>query len=321
MGSYEEQLVSRAIMDNEPCQGKYVKEFEELVASATGRAWCVATCSGTSALHLALSVLGWTDGVYMPSYTFAATANAVAMVGAEISFSDVDPETWVADHAGSDLVVETFGNYARGTLVDAACSIGSGEVGGKYKLACLSFNGNKTITTGGGGAIVGDNIEREHKIRGLMGHANAGNYNYHSKGFNYAMPNVNAAIGVAQMSRLDEFVKKKRGISQRYKEELPYDPVPHSEGSACWISGYQTHEAMNHIHKLNELGIGAAGFWEPLHLQAPWKDCPRGNLEVTEKIWNRVVMLPSSTSLTDEQQTKVIDAVLSLRQEGQTGHP
>lgn len=322
MGQAEADAAMDAVRYNTPCQGPQIEEFESLVAKATKREWCVATSSGTAALHLSLLLLGVRSGttVHVPSFTFAATANAIISCGANLWFADVDEKTWVAKQAF--LSVETLGNETSGlAVVDAACSIGRGKIGGI--LACLSFNGNKTITTGGGGAIVGDGEVCERELRLLIKHSHTENYNYEGIGYNYRMPNVNAAIGVAQMARLDEFVQKKIDISQRYFSAFYHysESLPHIEGAIPWLSGYQTDTAAEDIRRLREMGIEAKPFWKPLHLQEPYKDFPRDDLPITEKIWSRIVTLPSSTTLTDAQQSRVIESVLSLHPGEQTQAP
>jgi|ETNvirenome_6_85_1030632.scaffolds.fasta_scaffold70379_1 dTDP-4-amino-4,6-dideoxygalactose transaminase len=311
-GGWEHTCVAAAIDGNEPTRGDYVKEFEELVASATGRVWCVALCSGTAALHTALLALGTgKDHVLaVPSFTFAATVNAIIYTGAAPYFVDID-ENWVSkSHPDGDgIYVEVNGNPAPegATIVDAAHSMGRGKIGGR--LACLSFNGNKIITTGGGGAVIGDDPELEARVRYLANQCTDEKYKHGAIGLNYRMPNINAAIGVAQMQRLYEFVAKKKEIQKIYLEELPYEPLA---GNGFWLSGYITDNAGEHIDALQAMGIEAQPFFHPLHLQAPYKDYPRDELPNTEAIYSCIVTLPSSTTLTEEQQQRVIDAVLSL---------
>ena len=311
---WEARLATEAIEANDPCIGTYVQEFEELVAEATGRAWCVATCSGTAALHLALlaSGIGKGDVVAVPSFTFAATVNAIIYTGAMPYFVDID-DNWVAQFQNDMpmLSVEVNGNPAPAGafLVDACQSMGRGKIGGR--LACLSFNGNKIITTGGGGAVIGDEKELELGIRAMANHWTFDKYQHAAVGFNYRMPNINAAIGVAQMQRLDEFVAQKFAVAMIYHEELShlYEGLP---GAGTWLSGYITDNAESHILALRQMGIEAQPFFYPLHLQPPYRDYPRDPLPNTEAIWNRIVTLPSSTGLTEDQQQRVIDAVLSL---------
>jgi dTDP-4-amino-4,6-dideoxygalactose transaminase len=310
MGGNEGLYAHRAIAAGEPCQGEYLEQFERLVAQATGRAWCVATSSGTASLHLALLAMEASATAFAlttPSFTFCATANAIIQAGCTPHFVDIDPNTWIADRAF--VPVEALGNPCTGPygIVDAAASIGRGKIGGT--LACLSFNGNKTITCGGGGAIVGDDPDLEEKLRELR-------YPPH---FNYRMPNVNAAIGCAQMERLDELAFKKFRIYERYRAALE-NYLPGPDISARWLSGYMSNQRDYDILALRDQGIEARPFWTPLHLQDQWKEYPRDDLPVTEEIWQKIVTLPSSTTLTDEQQDRVIDAVLSLPQAEQTPH-
>jgi len=320
----EKRLVNAALDTNNPALGVCVERFEELVAQATGREWCVATSSGTGALRTALTALGVKGAtVSVPSFTFAATVNAIIQAGGYPYFMDID-ENWVAADIENGegetkrittpfVSVEVNGNPTRGTIIDACQSLGRGKIGGQ--LACLSFNGNKIITTGGGGAIIGDDPNLEAECRHYIRQCTIGKYLHDGIGSNERMPNLNAALGVAQMQRLGEFVEKKAEIALRYEMKIPYPPLP---GKGTWLSGYIHDDALTHISTLQEMGIEAQPFFFPLHLQGPYKDFGRDPLPNTEAIWDRIVTLPSSTTLTETQQQQVIDAVLSLPAAEQT---
>ncbi len=283
--------------------GPYVERFEEMVAKATGRDWCVATSSGTAAIHLALETLRVPTVVSLPSYTFGATINAVHLAGATPYFLDID-ESWTAPKAV--LSVETFGNPTRGNgIIDAAASIGRGRLGGR--IACLSFNANKTITTGGGGAIVGDGPSIVAKARLLSRQGKIGQYDHACRGFNYRMPNINAAMGCAQMERLEEFVDRKRAIAKRYREAFGQGFLG-IEVSSCWMSGVIVKNAEHIALLLRHREVEARRMWTPLHLQPPWRDVDKGKLHVTDGLWKSILALPCSTGLTKGQQNKVIKA-------------
>jgi perosamine synthetase len=201
-----------------------------------------------------------------------------------------------------------------GPVIDAAPMLGNLLDGdGDGPMACLSFNGNKTITTGQGGAVVGDDPEQERQVRHLASVAKSGPYEFDRPGFNYRMPNLNAAMGCAQMERLEEFRAAKVLTMQRYRQ-AGLDMLP-SGWMAVWYAG---DNRMTKIMHLNALGIDARPFWKPLHLQAPYRDCPRAPLPSTEAIWDKLICLPCSTNLTAEDQDRVIEGCLSVAREEPT---
>jgi dTDP-4-amino-4,6-dideoxygalactose transaminase len=189
-------------------------------------------------------------------------------------------------------------------VFDAAPAIGQTFYGSE--LACLSFNGNKTITTGQGGAVVGDCPKKELKVRHLAKVAKVRNYEVDEIGFNYSMPNLNAAMGCAQMERLDEFLESKRKIMARYRDaglELV---------ASRWMALWETENAPRALVFLHEAGIEARPFWVPLYRQQPYKNCLRDLTPNTESLWRRLVCLPCSTGLTRDDQDKVLACVSSL---------
>ncbi|RRK32609.1 aminotransferase class I/II-fold pyridoxal phosphate-dependent enzyme [Schaedlerella arabinosiphila] len=208
-------------------------------------------------------------------------------------------------------------------VVDAACAIGA-----KYKnenfgtladLSVLSFNGNKTITCGGGGAVVGN----DEKLISLLRHITTTarvwpDYDFDMVGFNYRMTNIQAAVGCAQMERLDTFIKRKREVQAFYEEQfknLPITCFPTTDGSSYWFSGIVlkpgTDLAVAKVltEKLKKKDIEARTFWKPIHLQKPYKDCPRSNVTLAESVWQRIVTLPCSTNITTEELKWVCNAV------------
>lgn len=358
--------------------GPFVDRFETLVAQAAGTPGAVATASGTTALHVALAVLGIErdDLVIMPSFTFIATANAASYVGASPYFVDIDSESWTLDpdalndairndfdgRAGelrhrqsrrrlrAILVVHTLGhsadmdrldaiakNYNLPLVVDAACALGATYKGriasGLGTVAALSFNGNKTVTCGGGGALVSGDTALLATARHLATTARTSpNYDHDRVGFNYRMTNLEAAVGVAQMERLADFVGAKRRIAARYDEAFRDNawlkPFPHASWgeSACWYAGTVLAEdapvdldaIVAHLHTRR---IGARRFWKPVHLQRPYADCLRASLAVSEGIWGRILTLPCSTNLSAADQQAVIDSVLAIVGVQSASHP
>jgi len=350
--------------------GPFVSRFETMLADATGAAHAVATSAGTTALHLALVTVGVgrDDLVILPSFTFIASANAIAHAGATPWLADITADAWTLDPAllermladetfardgarihrasgrrvAAVMPVHTLGSpadldaivpiahaFGLPVVADGAACLGAtlrgrrpGRMGAD--LTCLSFNGNKTVTCGGGGAIVGDDDAWCARARHLGTTARVGrDYDHDQVGFNYRMTNLAAAVGCAQMERLESFVAAKRRIRAGYESGLADRPdygrfpAPDWADGACWLSGLVARDA-GHAARLRaalaEGGVEARSFWKPVHLQAPYADAPRTPQPVADSLWERVVTLPSSTQLTPDEQNRVID--LLRRQNG-----
>lgn len=211
-------------------------------------------------------------------------------------------------------------------IVDAACAIGTTykeqNIGPLADLSVLSFNGNKTITCGGGGAVVGCNQEMLDHVRHLTTTARVWpDYDFDEVGFNYRMTNIQAAVGVAQMERFDSFIDTKHKVRKFYKEKLDdlskkgISFFPTTDGSSCWFSGIVLPEgselglAKEICAKLKEKNIEARSFWKPVHLQVPYLACPKSKLDIAEGLWKRIITLPCSTNITEEELEKVVKAV------------
>ena len=191
-------------------------------------------------------------------------------------------------------------------LADAACAIGSTYKGRQLAeladLSAISLNGNKTVTAGGGGLIVGIDDGLLDEVRHLTTTARVWpNYDFDRVGYNYRLTNLQAAVAVAQLERLDEFVSRKREVRAAYNnafanlEGIGTFPEPNWCESACWFSGVvlddKTH-TNTFVKELNEAGIGAKAFWKPVHLQEPYANSlTADDLSVTEALWRRVVTL------------------------------
>lgn len=346
--------------------GPFVDRLEGMVAASTGARYAVATSSGTAGLHLALISAGVErdDLVMVPSFTFIASANAVAHCGATPWLIDIAPDSWTLDPAqvaealerdtcregGRLLHVATGrrvaailpvyalgmpadmdglrkleGAYRLPLVADSAAAAGaryrSRNIGGLADLTVLSFNGNKTVTAGGGGMVIGNDPELLRHARHISTTARVGNdYDHDCIGYNYRMTNLQAAVGCAQMERLDEFVAAKRRIDARYRTELAAlpgiagFPAPAWGESACWFSGIvvdrQGHRPVAELAALlRDRGIEARTFWKPVHLQRPFAAAPRSRMDVCESLWQRILTLPCSTHLSDDDQARVIAAV------------
>lgn len=218
-------------------------------------------------------------------------------------------------------------DYGIPLVVDAACAIGAkceGEnFGSLADLSVLSFNGNKTITCGGGGAIVGNEEDLLSRVRHLTTTARVWpDYDFDEVGYNYRMTNIQAAVGVAQMERLQIFVETKRYVRSYYEEKLDglakdkgFSFFSKTSGSSCWFSGIVLPEGKKLsdvkaiCKKLKEDEIEARPFWKPVHLQKPYENCPKSKVCVAEKLWQRIITLPCSTNITDNQMEKVVEAL------------
>jgi len=209
-------------------------------------------------------------------------------------------------------------------VFDSAAAIGSKangkEIGELDFIHSLSFNGNKTVTCGGGGAVILSDESTEKLIRHLSTTARtADGYSHDEIGFNYRLTNVQAAIGVAQMEQLDLFLRKKRSIAKIYRTELAefsggqFPSVP-ADTASDWLSGI----VLNDFHKekigeiisaLAQNRIQARESWAPIHDMKPYRSCPSSNMGSTNYLRGRVLTLPNSTSLTSEDQEKVVQSV------------
>ncbi|MCR5591987.1 MAG: aminotransferase class I/II-fold pyridoxal phosphate-dependent enzyme [Lachnospiraceae bacterium] len=347
--------------------GEYVNRFEELVAKATGSSSAVATSSGTTGLHAALTAagVGRDDLVIIPAFTFIATANSVRHCGADPWLFDIRHNDWCLDPdavkhgiesecelSGDGLIhkktgrrvsaimpVHTLGNmpdmdkfnaiakeYSLVLIADAACSIGAAYHGKPFgelaDLSVLSFNGNKTVTCGGGGAVVGRNRELLDHVRHLTTTARVWpDYDFDEAGFNYRMTNIQAAVGCAQMERAMTFVETKRRIRRFYEKELSglknsgISFFPETEGSSCWFSGIVLPEgktlddSKKVCSALKERDIEARTFWKPVHLQLPYEDSPHEDLVIAESLWQRIIALPCSSGISEEELETVARAI------------
>jgi perosamine synthetase len=344
--------------------GPFVNRFEQMVAHAAGAPCAVATGSGTAALQMALLVSGVQrdDLVLMPSFTFIASANAIAHCGATPWLMDLEVSSWTIDpqqvcaalesrtkRDGDRLVhaptgrrvaaimpVYTLGNppdldalrtiaeeWKLPLVGDAAAAIGatyrSHPISHGADLTCFSFNGNKTITAGGGGMVVGDEETVLQRVRHLTTQARISrDYEHDEVGYNHRMTNLQAAVGCAQMERLEEFLATKQRIRRMYDAAFasvrglsPF-PVPDWGTSSHWFSGCVIDDPTLPTAKqvcayLNERRIDARPFWMPIHLQKPYADAPCEDVSHTEALWQRIVTLPASTHLTQSDQQRVID--------------
>lgn len=217
--------------------------------------------------------------------------------------------------------------YGLAVVADAAAALGAtsgGRPAGALgaDLTVFSFNGNKTVTAGGGGAVTGDDDALLDLVRHLTTTARSGaDYHHDRIGFNYRMTNLQAAVGCAQLEQLDAFVAAKRRIAQRYDAALTglagvsAFPEPAPMASACWFSGITVaapparHGVAELLPMLRDEGIDARPFWKPIHLQPPYRDARATPMPVCEALWETILTLPCSTGLTEAEQDRVVTAL------------
>lgn len=228
--------------------------------------------------------------------------------------------------ADMDRLREVADKYHLSLVADAAAAIGAKykgrDIGTLADATVFSFNGNKTITCGGGGAIVGNNERIIELARHIATTARVGqDYDHDMVGYNYRMTNLQAAVGCAQIERLEEFVEKKHHISDYYKEHLKgisgvtFFPETDWGDSACWFSGLVLDDTQNIrevCDRLAERDIQTKPFWKPVYVQKPYLQAEKSDMNVTEKIWQHILTLPTSTCLTDEQLESVVMAVKEI---------
>jgi pyridoxal phosphate-dependent aminotransferase EpsN len=345
--------------------GPHVDAFEVELAEYLGVKAVAILNTGTAALHLALILAGVSRGdlVFCSSLTFAASVNPVLYMGAEAVLIDSDPYSWnISIEALNDafkdaeisgnipkalIAVNLYGQsadfdpirelclkYDTFLIEDAAESLGatykgrkSGSIG---KLGVLSFNGNKIITTSGGGALVSNDFDVLKRARYLATQARqpTRHYEHTEVGYNYRMSNVLAAIGRAQLKVLDERVKARRAVYKGYLEELGgvagFDFMPEASfGRATrWLTtltvdpvrcGISKDEIIDALEREN---IEARPVWKPMHLQPLYSGCSfyphdqKGS--VSERLFNQGLCLPSGSNLKKEEQARVINCIKGL---------
>jgi perosamine synthetase len=333
--------------------GAYIPRFEEMFAQFCGARFGIATSNGTAALHLALVVLGIGPGdeVIVPTLTFVATANAVTYTGAKPVFADSEPRTWNLDPADvarkitpatrAIIPVHVYGHPAdmdplldlarkHNLLVieDAAEAHGAlykgKRVGSMGALNCFSFYGNKIITTGEGGLITTNDAALAEKARWLRDHGMSTEKRYWHPviGYNYRITNVQAAIGVAQMERIEEFIARKRRIAETYNQLLARVPgltLPPEEKWATSV--YWMYSALVGVEfgpsrdelmaRLKQRKIDSRPFFYPIHTMPPYHTGE--SLPVAEALSRRGINLPSAVTLTDEDIHRIATAIQESR--------
>lgn len=338
--------------------GPQVDAFEQELATLVGVPNALALSSGTAALHLALVVLGIGPGdeVACSSFTFSASANPIVYTGASPVFVDADADTWTMDPALLEqalaerpairavVAVDLYGqccDYERirelcaahgVTLIqDAAESLGAlyGDepTGGQGDLAVFSFNGNKVITTSGGGMLVSRNRDWIEHARKLSTQARdaAPHYEHTEIGFNYRLSNLLAAVGRAQLAVLGERVAARRGVYARYGHLLADVPgislmpwAAYGNGN-CWLTCITVDPEQAGTDRerirlaLEAEDIESRPLWKPMHLQPVFAGAPVYGGDISAGLFERGLCLPSGSSLTYDDQQRVVEILLATR--------
>jgi perosamine synthetase len=328
--------------------GPKMEEFERSIADLVGVPHGIAVSSGTAGLHLCLRALGVTEGdeVIVPSFTFIAAGNAILYERAKPVFVDIEPFTLNIDPGKLErsitpktraiIVVHTFGHPAdmdpildiarkhHLPVIEDACEAigaryGARAVGGIGDFGVFGFYPNKPITTGEGGMVVTRDSRMAETIRALRNQGRMesdGWLDHRLLGYNYRLSELNCALGLEQMKRIDDILDRREALAVQYSEELqslPEVTTPLTNaGRACWFVYVVRLENRDEIlRKLTEQGIGCARYFAPLHLQplfAPYTN-PREDLEITEQVARQTLALPFFNRLTTEQIHEVCCAL------------
>ena len=339
--------------------GPHVDAFEREFCQVTGAQYAAAVSSGTAALHLALMLcnISTNDVVACSTFTFAGSAFPIMYLGARPVFIDSGKNTWNMDpqlfeeavkdglkrknrikaaiivhlygqSADLDPLVEICDKYDIVLIEDAAESLGAtykgrntGTIG---TIGIYSFNGNKIVTTSGGGMLVSDNKELVEKARFLATQARDPfpHYEHSFIGFNYRLSNVCAAIGRGQMSVLNERVKRKRDIFNFYSQKLSAIPgfsfMPEAAygKSNRWLTCLTIDPAKAGITAellrlaLEKENIESRPLWKPMHLQPVFKKCPSFANGVSEDLFSKGICLPSGTNLSEDDLNRIVDCIV-----------
>jgi dTDP-4-amino-4,6-dideoxygalactose transaminase len=362
VGALERELLIEAFDSNWIAPlGPHVDAFEQEFAEAIGVPHAVALSTGTAALHLGLAALGVGRGdeVVTSTLTFAATANAITYVGATPVFIDASRGTWTMDvglleegmavraRAGrlpaAVLAVDLYGqccDYERLTatcdrygvplIEDAAealgASCGGRQAGAFGACAAFSFNGNKIITSGGGGMLVSHDQALVERARHLATQARepAPHYEHAEIGFNYRLSNLLAAVGRGQLVGLPGKVARRRAIRQQYLQALDHLPglqfMPEASygRSNAWLTcmtvdnavfGASSHDIRLHLASRD---IETRPVWKPMHLQPAFRGCRVRGGDVAADLFRSGLCLPSGSGMTEAEQARVITAIAGV---------
>ncbi len=336
--------------------GQFVNDFEQNIVEFTGAKYAIAVVNGTSALHLALKLVGvdFNHEVICPTLTFIGTVNAISYLGAKPHFVDCDEKTlgidplalinWLDEiaikkgnktinkktgriisaivpmhtyghPAKIDKILEIAKEYNLKIVEDAAESLGSfykkKHTGTFGEIGILSFNGNKIITTGGGGALITNDESLAKSAKHISSTAKVPHewrYIHNEIGFNYRLPNINAAMGCAQFYKIEKFLDSKRKLFLKYKEV--FDSIdgiklmnePENSRSNYWLQTIILENGLENeleviLENTNKRNIMTRPTWNLIHQLDMYLDCPKSPLSVSESLSKRIINIPSSAFL------------------------
>lgn len=362
MSGQEERYVADAFASNFVAPlGPQLDAFEASVRDyLDADMHCVGLSSGSAALHLALRIagIGPGDEVWISSMTFAGGIFPVNYLAATPRFFDLDPKSWTIDTAGLaeelakasaqnrlpkaivptdlygqsvdlDALESLAAQYGVRLIVDSAESLGAADKNGRKAgtggdAAILSFNGNKIITTSGGGMLVTRQKAWADEARFLATQARdpAPHYEHSTYGYNYRLSNICAAIGLGQMEVLDARVARRREIFARYKDALSrsgiaFMPEPEGLHSTRWLTALTIDPTETGVTRedirlmLLEHQIESRPLWKPMHMQPLYAGAPYHGNGVDERLFANGLCLPSGSDMTDDQQDEVIERVIA----------
>jgi perosamine synthetase len=358
IGQAEIDAVLQVLRSSRLSLGPKLAEFEEAIRAYTGAHHAIAVSSGTSGLHCCLRALGLQEGdeVIVPSFTFIAAANVIRYERAVPVFVDIDPASLnmdpqsvreaVTPRTRAILVVHTFGRPAeldpiceiareQGlTVIEDACeAIGAEYQGRKVgrfgATGVFAFYPNKQITTGEGGMIVTDDPDLARTVRALRNQGRFDSqewFQHEILGFSYRISEMDCALGVEQMRRIDEILARRAAIAHSYAEKLRHAPelvLPASEvtnGRMSWfvyvlrLGAYFNEQDRDHVlEEMEARGIACGRYFAPVHQQPAYAYLPlRHALPVTESESQRAIALPFFNSITDDQIAEVSETLLQL---------
>ena len=331
--------------------GEYVNKFEDSIKSYTGSENALAVTSGTAAIHLALRVLGIgeDDDVLVSTFTFIGSVNAVLYQGANPVFLDSDKESWnispillnkylcecekkpkalILTHlygmsADVEKIADICNLHGIYLIEDAAESLGAtfrGKRTGTFgDFGIYSFNGNKILTTSGGGMLVSNNKEWIEKAKFYSTQAKEPfiYYEHNEYGYNYRMSNVLAAIGVAQMEVIEDRVTKKREIFEWYKEflgdigEVNFMPELENSRGNRWLTAltFEKTDFNKIMNALENINVESRPLWKPMHKQPLFREAKSFMDGTSEDLYNKGLCLASSTTMTRDDVKMICDVI------------
>ncbi len=342
----EQEAVSAVLASGQLAQGAKVKEFEERFASYCGVKHAIATTSGTTALWIALLVhdIGAGDEVITSPFTFIASANTILFVGARPVFADIDPATYNIDptqvekkitpHTKAIMPIHLFGYPAKMdalmtiarkhnlAMIEDACQAHGAAINGKkvgsFGTGCFSLYATKNMTTGEGGMLTTDDDQVADRARLLRAHGMRVRYYHESLGYNFRITDIQAAIGIAQLAKLEKFNEQRIANANYLTSHLENVVTPQVEpGYRHVFHQYTIHmkgDRDQAIRKLTDAGVGTGIFYPvPVHQQKVYADLGyRDSLPASEEAARQVLSLPVHPLVSQQDLAHIVDAVNAL---------